>query len=85
MKIIGLHVDPTVSLKELAELRATTPESGDHLWAIDSTARVVTALSPNGIADLVIFNKLGKLAFRGSFPQEYTQLKSMVENEVRAN
>ena len=65
-------------------LKSTTRETANHLWAIDPTAQVIAALSPNGIADLVIFSKKGQVAYRGSFPGDYTQFKSMVEEQLKA-
>ncbi len=76
------HIDPLLTAGELGVLveRTLTPEEGGELlWCIDPTARVVFSLAKGGFTETFIFDRNGKIAYQGDFPDDYELLRQQID------
>lgn len=79
---MAFHIDPLLTARELGDLveETLTPEKGrDLLWCIDPTARVVFTLAKGGFTETFIFDKNGRIAYKGDFPDDYQVLRQQID------
>ena len=79
---VAFHIDPLLTAGELGTLveRTLTPEEGSELlWCVDPTARVVFTLAKGGFTETFIFDRSGRIAYQGRFPNDYQVLRQQID------
>jgi hypothetical protein len=59
--------------------RSLTAEAKGLTWCVDPSAEVVFALAKGGFGEAMVFDREGRIAYKGRFPDDYNVLRQQVE------